>query len=218
MEKTFEIKPFVIEGNSGYISATVKVKGYWSHDPITAYLRRSWDQNKQDNAWELTMSHSSGGREPKEVESDTEASINFGNAMIALSEYAREFLSANLDKLEDEYQLTIAGLRAHQQAERERLIAEREEKLAKDPQIDSSVAMKLLEDLDDEDSYICMYARTNKVWARVNMYKSSGRTTYTLNHKRISKRDLTTLLLTSSHRSHLGYYDERGLPAEKDSV
>jgi C-terminal processing protease CtpA/Prc len=69
---------------NGYSTIKFKVHGYWSDDPITIYLSQDFFSTKA--AVDLTIRHSSGGRDTNEVECDAEAAKNFGLAMIRAGE------------------------------------------------------------------------------------------------------------------------------------
>lgn len=86
MESTFTVAPYELEAiaRDGHGRINVKVQGYWSMDPITLYIDRDWIRT--EGAWRLNLSHSSGGRDPKEVADDLVAECNFARAMIAMAE------------------------------------------------------------------------------------------------------------------------------------
>lgn len=69
---------------NGYSTIKFKVHGYWSGDSITIYVRQDIFSTKA--AVDLTITHSSGGRDTNEVECDGEAAKNFGLAMIRAGE------------------------------------------------------------------------------------------------------------------------------------
>lgn len=98
----FEIRPidFLQTARSGSGRVVARVTGYWSSDSITLYVERkvNWQVNKRnpltgdiegEPGWSFTVSHASGGRDPKVVEDDIEASHNFGQALIAMATYAK---------------------------------------------------------------------------------------------------------------------------------
>ena len=103
-------------GRSGHGRITAKIKGYWSNDPITLYVdRKGWKPG--DAQWTLTMSHSSGGREPNEVACDMQASMNFAEAMTQLATIGKCMLSLHGEALEKFYQDERAKLKAEFDAE-----------------------------------------------------------------------------------------------------
>ena len=102
----YTITPFDIANNSGYLRAPVKVKGYWSNDVMTAYIQRqsAWTLDVgTEFSWNASISHSSGGRDTAEVESDLDAALNFAEAMASLALYTKEFLDANITRLEETF-------------------------------------------------------------------------------------------------------------------
>lgn len=84
--------------NGGTIS--FKVRGYWSQDSITIYVSRGWSV---DPRWSASISHSSGGRSPKEVASDSEAVRYFAETLAAAADYVDSVI-AQADGLEEFYQ------------------------------------------------------------------------------------------------------------------
>ena len=113
----YAITPYSIEeiGRQGYGRITCKVVGYWSHDPITVYVdRRSYGA---DGGWKVTMSHSSGGRETKEVESDMDAEINFAAALKQMATIGKTLISLHGEAMESFYQDECAKRQAQHEAE-----------------------------------------------------------------------------------------------------
>jgi hypothetical protein len=120
-------------GRNGSARVTAKVAGYWSSDVITLYIERKIDWSTRSVApspavWTCTMSHSSGGRltelsdnYPAEhytaVADDLDAEMNFGAALISLSQFGRE-LANHFDTLEAAYQERHAELKAERDAEK----------------------------------------------------------------------------------------------------
>ena len=108
---------------SGYISFRIKVQGYWSQESICLRINRkySW-QGVEEGAWVAELSHSSGGRDTKEVESDLDAEINFGNALVKTAEFARivlleaakfeEIYQAHRKEVADAHEAKMAAQRA----------------------------------------------------------------------------------------------------------
>jgi len=120
----YAINEYSIEqiGRSGHGRITCKIDGYWSMDPITVYVdRKGW---KPDDAqWTVTLSHSSGGRDPKVVACDMQASINFAEAMIQMATIGKCMLSLHEEALEKFYQDERAKLKAEFDAEKAALQA-----------------------------------------------------------------------------------------------
>ena len=68
----YTIAPFDIKeiGRGNYGSISCKVKGYWSSDTIRIYIQHGMFGSYD---WSTSISYGSGGRDTKEVASDTEA-------------------------------------------------------------------------------------------------------------------------------------------------
>ena len=118
MNTPFTISPYSIEemGTRGSGRVTVKVNGYWSSDPITLYVSRDWSYERDAPGsiryqWNVTLGHSSGGRDTKEVADDLESAVNFGMAMIALASVGR-MIRAQEPALEAAYQAAEAAREA----------------------------------------------------------------------------------------------------------
>ena len=124
---------------TGYARATVKVNGYWSSDTMTLYLERGRFDSKE---WGISISHSSGGRDTKEVARDLEAETYYGEALIALAQYGRE-LQKRFPEFEAQYKEYVKKLRA----ENDRINKEREERIAADPAVGELMAKKLADEL-----------------------------------------------------------------------
>ena len=114
----FTINPYDLQeiGQAGHGRVTVKIKGYWSHDPITLYINRHFGTKAKP--WTLTLSHSSGGRDPKEVENDMDAAINFAAAMTAVAQIGKEITEFHIGAMEEAYQIKVAEYRAASEAAR----------------------------------------------------------------------------------------------------
>lgn len=89
-------------GRSGNGRITVEVQGYWANDSITVCINREQHYSsahshlpfsEHPHTWVATESHSSGGRDNKEVPSDLDAAQNFGLAILAATTAARVMLS-----------------------------------------------------------------------------------------------------------------------------
>ena len=102
-------------GNSGYGRVTGKIHGYWSHDSITLYIQRDTFGSKK---WRVTLSHSTGGRDTKEVASDLDAEINFGQALIAMAQFGKE-VEQRFEELESFYQARLEADRIARKAAEE---------------------------------------------------------------------------------------------------
>ena len=97
------VDQLIANSNTGHIRVSFKVRGYWSSDSISVYgTRRFCDGNK----WEFSISHASGGRDTKEVESDADAAMNFAAALHEAARVMRA-LELHVPELEAAYQRGI---------------------------------------------------------------------------------------------------------------
>jgi len=119
MTKQFEINPYNLLdiGSNGYGSISARIDGYWSRDPITLYISREYRRAVEDQ-WVITLSHSSGGREPKQVKDDMDAAINFAAAMTALANLGKEIRDQYIPALEAAYQVRLTELRLSEELAR----------------------------------------------------------------------------------------------------
>lgn len=96
MNEIFSASEYDLEsiGRSNYGSIQFAVKGYWSRDSITVYIERktNWSDEGRSASWVATISHSSGGRDTKEVARDSDAERNFAHALIAAADLADEIV------------------------------------------------------------------------------------------------------------------------------
>lgn len=123
---------------SGRIYVRFNVVGYWS-DVVNLRFNRSFnycrDADEAKCEWIAEVSHSSGGRDPEQIESDVLAERNFAAAVIAACDLA-DILTARLDEIEAAYKQREAIYAA----ERERERAEMKAKLDADPGIGDAAA------------------------------------------------------------------------------
>lgn len=126
-------------------SIPVQVVGFWSRDPISIYCQRGWSEEVK---WKFSLSVSSGGRDTKVVESDADAYINYGEAIVAAAMLIKD-LEANVDQIEAGYQEYRAELAAA--AERER--AAKQALIDADPEMGTGKATRIIKQviLDLED-------------------------------------------------------------------
>jgi len=101
-------------GRRGSGSVDMKIKGFWSGSTITLYVQRDFGVQAD---WKVSVSVSSGGRDTKEVATDSEAYTYFAEALIAATELAKAY-EASTDVLESFHQEQRAVDRAEFEAER----------------------------------------------------------------------------------------------------
>lgn len=184
-----------------------KVVGYWSCGAITVYIERrtDWDLKSGKETgitWNVTMTHSSGGREPKEVASDIEAETNFGMTLIAAAEFAKQLL-AESDTLE------------HWHKVREELVTKRHEeqvaakkaRIDADPAIGHARAKGLIAEVESMNvtfgqAIIMAYQRGDEQHHDL-VCVQRGNNTWRLFGNRISKAQLIEHLENCSVRTHI---------------
>ena len=103
------------------LSIGVKVKGFCSNDSINVYINRRVleDTSSQigfSSAYKISVSHSSGGRDSKEVADDVEAEQYFGEALIGVAKFVREEIQPRLAIWERLFQEERAAERAEIEA------------------------------------------------------------------------------------------------------
>lgn len=94
--------------DSGF-SFGVKVKGFWSNDSICVCVNRSMFVDEKSatgfsSDFKISVSHSSGGRDTKEVADDVEAEQYFGEALIGVAKFVREEIQPRIPAWERMYQ------------------------------------------------------------------------------------------------------------------
>lgn len=141
----FTIAPYSLEeiGKNGGGTVKTRVLGFWSEDVMTLYVSRKSARPAQGtertHEWTCEISHSSGGRDPKDVADGLEAEVNFAQALIALAAVGMG-IRQQADKLEAAFQRQWAAQEV-QLAEEARAKAER---VAADAMLGRDGAMSLL--------------------------------------------------------------------------
>ena len=157
MTEQFKINPYNLLdiGSNGHGSISARIDGYWSSDPITLYISREWF--RQEDGWKITLSHSSGGREPKQVKDDMDAAINFAAAMTALANLGKEIRDQYIPALEAAYQVRVTELRQLAEKERDARVA----KIDSDKPYGMSRATGVIESMYNGhlDPLLCVYVR-----------------------------------------------------------
>ena len=184
-------------GSTGdYVTFNIKVKGYWSDSSITVYARRGYSSTDL-SVWDTQITHSSGGRDTKEVASDAEASRYFAEALVAAADLAGD-LMANVESIEANYQAYRAKLRAEFEAER---VAEQAKKDADVP-LGAAAAEDLIQRMVAGGiSQVAVYARgvdrprplTCTIRAKAKLYFCGGV---------IAKKDAIAMLTDASPVSY----------------
>lgn len=192
----YTIAPFDIKeigsGHSGSIAC--KVKGYWSSDTIRIYIQRGMFGSSCD--WSTSVSYGSGGRDTKEIVSDTEAARYFAEALIEMCNLADAIMEQK-ETLEAAYQ----DYRAECRAEFEREQAEKQAKIEADEAMGMTLARNMLEIMQQRGHCrVKLFARGSD---RPSELYSSRRAnvTFFLRGNRISKLDALKTLEQSSIRT-----------------
>lgn len=120
---------------SGF-SFGVKVKGFWSNESIHVYVNRSMFVDEKSatgfsSDYKISVSHSSGGRDTKEVADDIEAEQYFGEALVGVTKFIREEIQPRLDMWERMYQEERAAERLAIEAAKK----EQQAKIDADPEV-----------------------------------------------------------------------------------
>lgn len=182
-------------GSQRRTSVSCKIKGYWSSDSITLYVNRSYSSAD----WEVSVSHSSGGRDKKEVASDVEASRYFAEAMIAMCDVADHILSQK-DRLEAAYQAQLAEYRAEIEKER----AEREAIIAADEELGETRAKEIVDQMVTNGNCVVEVFKRGEARAIRYEVKTYNNTMFYNNYdRRVSKAEVIAVLSSASVRSKI---------------
>ena len=189
---------------TGHARATVKVKGYWSSDSITLYVRRDWSGMKDGGSnWSVEISHSSGGRDTKEVACDLEAETYYGEALIGLAQYGRE-LQERFPEFEEKYQAYTKELREEQELKAKIAAEEKAARLAVDSAIGKNAAAVLdMLTYVKRESYLGLVALgEDKVTSRAS-FNQGMRMGFRLNGRTISRKKLIEVIASCSVNSQI---------------
>jgi hypothetical protein len=142
---TYTITPYDLYdiGRAGHGRIGCTIVGYWSHDPITLYIDRVSGYPGIAPKWNVTVSHSSGGRDKQAEACDMKAAINFADCMRELAIIGRDLPFCYGDTLESGYQTA----RAERKAEDAAALAAAVARVDADPEIGMLAAKTMLEDL-----------------------------------------------------------------------
>ena len=193
---THSITPYDLEeiGRNGYGRISCKIQGYWSSDPITLYIdRRGYGS---DQGWKVTLTHSSGGRDSKEVASDMEAAINFAEAMRDLAIIGRDLIFTYGDTLEFAYQVGVADRKRQMEA----MKAAEAARVEADPAMGMEAAAAIINNMALGHQPVVSFfirgsERTNTVQVIIR-----EKTKFYLNKQPVSKKAATEALAALSMR------------------
>lgn len=197
----FTITPYDLEriGQTGHGTINCKIKGFWSSNPITLYVDRGF--YGPDRGWKVTMSHSSGGRDPKEVESDMDAAINFADAMRAMAIIGRELISTQGDALEIFYQQRMAEVAIEAAAEKAALAA----KIEADPAMGDLTASDIVAQMATGrlPSNMSFYKRGSDVQAVTVSVQIRHKTKFYVDGRSSAKKSVIATLTGLSARENV---------------
>ena len=184
--------------SQGYATIRFNVVGYWS-DVINVTVARNYFNAESDsNKWGIQVSHSSGGRDPKVVESDIVAERNLGMSLIAAADFAEQ-LTQRFEEFEAMYQARANAMRI----ERETALLARQKKIDDDAPIGMEAASNIMKTLDTT------YALNMKAFNRgedivhVIMFSTNrrGRKVYRIGGKAKDREYILTYIAERSNRS-----------------
>jgi hypothetical protein len=203
-------------GRHGGARVKVSVHGYWSDDVLTMYIDRRWEWRNGDDAavWEVTLTHSSGGRMTapdeknypapryKAIADSLEAEENFGIAMIAAAAFGRQ-IRTHIEALEGFYQQR----KAEQEQEREAEKAAKAARIAADEPLGAYKASKLLESAISDigmwsERRIAVYQRGAEHPVPLVISRKQN-TTFRFLGSVTSRKNVLAELAQASSRSHL---------------
>lgn len=208
-------------GNTSSRSIGVAVHGYWS-DVITISVSREMDFDKYLEArsagksdadeaewhhWQVSVSHSSGGRNKEEVADDLIAEMNFANGIAEAIKYAQH-IRAQVAKMEERYQEQQAARREAAAVEE----AKRQARINADAPYGTAEAVKTIygitERLRGRNAYaevvIRVVRRGDEHTDSITVYNArDGSARFKLHGHVISRADATTRLANGSHRSNI---------------
>ena len=181
-------------GRRGYASIKCKVLGYWSSDCITLYVTRN--SFTKEKGWEVTLSHSSGGRDNKEVVDDLDAEANFGAALIAMAAFGKE-VRARAAEFEAFYQMELQRIREEQEI----LQAAKQAKWEADAPLGYLKAEEMVEKIKRDGAMVTVYRRGEDSSAGSIYCNRYYKTVFYFNNTRTKKADVVDILATSSART-----------------
>ena len=190
-------------GKNGRANIRVHVHGYWS-DVITVYVTRDfvW-RNEEQSTWSFSVSHSSGGRDKKEISDDMEAEALFARGLLTAVTVARTIRDQEpeLTRLFNEER---AAQKAAIAAERAAAAAAREADPAMTVAAAKSVVKQLWARAElDGSAAIRFYVRGSDATSRtitVSKARHSGTITARLEGTRIARVELIAALGELSSR------------------
>lgn len=208
IEELIDLVPYTINeydlkdiARHGFGSISCRVRGYWSSDPISLVVdrNRKYVDGDMTFSWRISLSHSSGGRDPKVVEQDMDASVNFAAGLVAMATLGKQLMShETVQCMERWYQEHVQEMKL----EREKEEVIRKERYSKDAIFGYFRAADLVEGwhhvLDYGDKFEAYERGTNTI-VTFKIEKKINKT-YWVSGQRVSKENFMVTLGECSNR------------------
>lgn len=178
-------------GRSGSGTINCRVEGFWSSSVMTLYVRREYSQS----LWSVTLTHSSGGRDTKEIADDLMAAKRFAAAMVAMADLG-VLIRGESEYLERMFQ----ERRAEERAEFEAAVARDLAIAEADTPLGRTVATVLVKRMAETGLMVKMFVRGTDKPVPVTVERRA-KTKFYLCGSVIAKAALIEKLAASSHRT-----------------
>ena len=140
----FTHTPYDIDAiaRNGYGRITFKITGYWSNEMLTMYIteKYSFEGDNSNLYWDIEISPSSGGRDPKELKCNLLAAENYAAAINAAVEIGFDFKAAE-DRMTKIRELVRAEDAAYREDEKREIV----NAIAADHPLGEDTAARLVE-------------------------------------------------------------------------
>ena len=208
IEELIDLVPYTINeydlkdiARHGFGSISCRVRGYWSSDSISLVIDRNRKYVDGDMTfnWRVSLSHSSGGRDPTVVEQDMDASVNFAAGLVAMATLGKQLMSSEtVQCMELWYQEHMQ----ERKLEREKEEAVRKERYNADTAYGYFRATDLLEGWHHHTAYgakFRAYERGTDTIVTFRLEKKTNKT-YWVSGQRVSKENFLVKLAGCSNR------------------
>lgn len=191
------------------------VLGYWSSSAISLYVQRAnmWNHNPEEKGlWKVEISHSSGGRDTKEIVNDIDAAQHFACALMAAAKRGMELTTPEMmAKLNAGYERMRARIDAEYRAEEAKRAAAKEQERQRveadaviGPRIAAEIMAVMLEDMsangwDAASREIIARGTDRKIF--IGVKRPNGKTIWYFDHERVSSARCVDLIAGASARS-----------------
>ena len=208
IEELIDLVPYTINeydlkdiARHGYGSISCRVRGYWSSDSISLVINRNikYVDGDMTFTWRISLSHSSGGRDPKVVEQDMDATVNFAAGLVAMATLGKQLMS------DETVQCMELWYREHVQEmeiEREKEEVIRKERYNADTNYGYFRATDLLEGWHHHTAYGAKFEAYERGTNTIVTFKLEKKTnkTYWVSGQRVSKENFLVKLAGCSNR------------------